>query len=470
MARIQQGVNAITVWMIVFVALWLTSTVFLVIMYTGQEDLNTEIARLTAANERLISPQQERSLELVRPARSAAEGGPTVVGLLEDARDQTAMLATGEGSDDPATVRTKRDELLRIIRSERTVADPDAYDDVSFQVGMTRLYEAFKAENSLRRTSEQRMGELEAEVTTLVADNAAMKEDFDRRAQDMTEQLNTAETKRAAYRQGRDESVDQLEREFERRRGQNDADLTNERRRRAQCQEKLTEAQERYLALREKLGGLLIGPEELATARQPDGLVLTAIPGDPVVYINLGRKDSIVPGLRFAVYSAETGIPEDGRAKAAIEVVSISNSSSECRIRGVARNDVILEGDLIGNPIYDPAHPLSFVVLGEFDLDRDGLPDRSGAAAIGAMVQDWGGRLLDELTPLTDFVVVGAAPPRPRQDADVPPDELDHNNARRRAWDHYTQTLETAKSLAVPVLTQDVFLNFLGYAPRGRYP
>ena len=73
MTRIQQGVNAITVWMIVFVALWLTSTVFLVIMYTGQEDLNTEIARLTAANERLISPQQERSIELVRPARSAPQ-------------------------------------------------------------------------------------------------------------------------------------------------------------------------------------------------------------------------------------------------------------------------------------------------------------------------------------------------------------------------------------------------------------
>ena len=42
----QQGVNAITVWMIVFVALWLTSTVFLVILYTGQEELRTENLRV----------------------------------------------------------------------------------------------------------------------------------------------------------------------------------------------------------------------------------------------------------------------------------------------------------------------------------------------------------------------------------------------------------------------------------------
>ncbi len=466
MARLQQGINTITVWMIIFVALWLTSTVFLVILYTGQEELNTEIARLTTANEKLISPQQERSVKLVKSARPASEGGPTVVGLLEDARAQTALLATGEASNDPATVRSKRDQLLGIMQSEGLIADADAYYDLSFYVSMNRLYEAYKAEHGLRNAAEKRKDDLEDQVAKLVADDASLRNDFESRAKKLTEQLQETEAGRASYREGRDEAVAKLEREFEQRRAQNDADLTNERRRRAECQERLTEAQARYVALREKLGGLLIGPEELATARQPDGRVLTAIPGDPVVYINLGRKDSLVNGLQFAVYSAETGIPEDGRAKAAIEVVSISDSSAECRILGVARNEVILEGDLIANPIYDPARPLSFVVLGEFDLDGDGMPDRAGTAAIKAMVKDWGGKVMDDLTPLTDFVVVGAAPPRPRLATDVPPDQTEQNNSTRRQWKHYEDTLETAKSLAVPVLTQEVFLNFLGYTPR----
>jgi len=76
----QQGVNAITVWMIVFVALWLTSTVFLVILYTGQEDLHSENTRLQSANRRLISPAEDKAIDLVK---NAQETGPTVVGLLE---------------------------------------------------------------------------------------------------------------------------------------------------------------------------------------------------------------------------------------------------------------------------------------------------------------------------------------------------------------------------------------------------
>jgi len=55
----QQGVNAITVGMLVFVTLWLTSTVFLIILYTGQEVLNVENARLRSENRRLISPSEE---------------------------------------------------------------------------------------------------------------------------------------------------------------------------------------------------------------------------------------------------------------------------------------------------------------------------------------------------------------------------------------------------------------------------
>ncbi len=90
----QQGAGAITVWMIIFVALWLTSTVFLVVLYTGQEELHTQINSLQADKDKLISPDEQRSVELVRNARSRAEGGPTVVGILEGERKKMAALAT----------------------------------------------------------------------------------------------------------------------------------------------------------------------------------------------------------------------------------------------------------------------------------------------------------------------------------------------------------------------------------------
>jgi len=449
--------------MIIFAALWATATVFLVILYTGQEDLNNKIASVSAENETLISSQERRSIELTKSAR---QGGPTVVGLMEQARAETAELATGNPADDPTTVRGKRDGILTAIHDDGIVKDPNAYQDISLFEALTKLYEAYRSETALRAEIETRAGELEAEVTRLTEANAAMKNDFEERAADLTTKLTAAESARDTYRTERDASLSQLEQEFTKITDQNTAALTNERQMRQKCEENLADAQQRFRILRQKLGDMMVGPDELATARTPDGKILTAVPGDEVVYIDLGRKDGLTLGLQFAVYSAETGIPADGRSKAQIEVVSINATSAECKIVRQGRNEVILEGDLIANPIYDPSRPLTFVVAGEFDLNRDGMIDREGADAIAALVRDWGGKVQDELTPMTDFVIIGEAPRRPRPDSEVSADRVELNKARRQAWDAYQKVLDTARSLSIPMLTQEVFLNFLGYGDR----
>ena len=458
----QQGLNAITVWMIIFVGLWLTSTVFLVILYTGQADLLNENTRLQSAYRRVITSSEEKSLELVK---SAQEGGPTVVGLLEEARSQTAALATGASTDDVGEVRTKRDQLLRTIQTEALVSKPDAFADASYHDSLSRVYESFRAERELRKTAEDRASQLESQVTQLVEGSGQQKNDFEKRAKDTVQQLAQCEADRAAYRGERDKVVEKLEKEFDETRKRNDVELTSERQQRAAAEKRLTELQKRLAAQQERLGELLIGPEKLATARQPDGRILTAVPGDDVVYVDLGRSEGLVLGLQFAVYSAAGGIPDDGRAKAQVEVVSIGASSSECRIVSVAGGEVIVEGDLIANPVYDRDRPLTFVVLGQFDLDRDGVFDTGGGATVEALITNWGGRVSAEVTPLTDFVVLGAAPKRPKPSSDgagaggtAPPAD-----PVAKAWNRYREVSESAKTLSVPILTQDVFLNFLGY-------
>ena len=118
MAKGQSGVSSSTIGMIVFAALWLAATVFLVILYTGQEDLKNDRDRMAAQNSKLITPNEERSLEL---AKSAREGGPTVVGLIEEARSRTAELASGTPADSVAAIKTKRDALISSIRSDGVV-------------------------------------------------------------------------------------------------------------------------------------------------------------------------------------------------------------------------------------------------------------------------------------------------------------------------------------------------------------
>ncbi len=463
MARAREGGTAVTVGMIAFAALWAMSTVFLVILYTGQEDLNNEIAQVRTENAQIVSSQERRSIELVKSARA---GGPTVVGLMEQARADTALLATGDPADDPGSVRAKRDQVLSAIRDDGLVKKPNSYEDVSLQQALGMLYEAYRTENALRTELAKRAGDLEVEVTRLVEENSAMKTDFEARAAEMTASLTEAERARESFRTERDASLASIEQEFAQVSEQNTGTLTKERQLRQECEVNLAEAQERFRVLRRKLGDMMVGPEELATVRTPDGKILTAVPGDEVVYVDLGRRDGLTLGLQFAVYSADTGIPVDGRSKAQVEVVSINATSAECRIVRQGRNQVILSGDLIANPIYDPSRPMVFVVTGSFDLNRDGVKDSDGAGAVASLVRNWGGTVSPELTPLTDFVVVGTAPRRPRPDSQVAPDRVELNRSRREAWDAYTKILSTAQNLSIPMMTQEVFLNFLGYSDR----
>lgn len=456
----KQGVGTITVWMIMFVGLWLASTVLLVILYTGQEELRSENERLSDDNQKLISSQERQSVELFRQARKE---GPTVVALLEAARSETARLATGEEADDPAAVGNKLEEFLSTIRSERIVPHSDSFQDVSYHEAIAMLYKAFAAEHTAKIRADHRAKQLEVDVRRLEGGVSRARNDFGKRAKELGDQLVDVEEGRARYRAQRDKDVAKLEREFEERRAQGDADLTEERHRVADLTERSVQLQERI----KSLGRVLIGPEELSTARQPDGKILMAYPGDEIVYINLGRKDRLVLGLKFAVYEAQSGIPADGRSKGQIDVVSIENDSAECRVLRVAANKLIMEGDLIANPIYDPSRAVSFVVLGEFDLDHNGLPDANGAATIGSWVTNWGGKLAEELTALTDFVVLGEAPRRPKPARDVTSEQTAQTKAMQEIYDRYDGTLRSANRMAVPILTQEVFLDFLGYT--GRY-
>lgn len=463
----REGLNSTTVGMIAFVGLWLTSTVFLVILYTGQEKLNEENARLKASYAKTINDQQARSIEL---AKNASEGGPTVVGLLEEARGTTAQLATGEATDAVAAVRAKRDQILVTIKTDGMVTNADSFSDVSYHEALTRLYEAFKSEHTLRKTAEDRSAQLEAQVNTLVEADAARKSEFDRQSRESSENNARAEADRDASRSLRDKEVESLKKDFDDAQKRHDAELTRERQTRLAAEQQLADFQKRFAAYQTKFGGLLPGPERLSTARRPDGKILTAVPGDEVVYISLGRKNALTLGLKFAVYSARTGIPEDGRAKAQIEVVSISETSAECKIKSVAANEVILEGDLIANPIYDPDRALSFVVVGDFDLDRDGSIDSDGAGTIEALIKNWGGTIAPELTPLTDFVVLGIKPHSIRlsgtSTGGEPGAGAGAANAGTSPAGRYERTASQATTLAVPILTQDVFLNFLGYTDR----
>ncbi len=449
-ARGQQrsgGVTGVHIWLIVFVALWLTSTVLLVWLYTDQAGLQKRADDAVADNRRIQGEMREAS----------------------DSTARITELAVGADDADEATVGAGVDDLYTRIRGDEIVPDVSAFDDptAGLLVGMNDLYQAYQGEHDARVAAEDRSADLAAEVDRLNTEKAENDRTVAERMDSLAAQVRDVEAAHDEYRQQRDEEIDGVESRIGAIEQENSRDIQQQRTLNETLAQERDVYKSRYDDLQTKIGELQIKPSALITARQGDGMVLTAKYGEDVVYINLGRRHQITLGMQFAVYSGDQEIPADGMAKARVEVARIFDSSSECVIREMFGRAMIVEGDVINNPIYERDKSLTFVVVGGFDLDGDGMNDRDGTAATEALIRNWGGKIAETVTARVDFVVVGAPPSRPSALESTSPEAAERQAAVREAFETYVGTVEAAQALSVPILTQEVFLRFLGFSGTG---
>ena len=297
MARTQQGgVNAVTVWMIVFVALWLGTTVVLVILYTNQEEILADNQRLVADNARLITSSEARDLEIVKKADS----DQTVVGLIEDQRSRTADAATGTGGYDAATVISKRDAFIDSVIADRVVQNPRQYRGASLLDAAQLIYTEFKTHHQILADTTTRMDEQNDRLSQLIATNAEQQSAFAQQAEGLQQKLIDAEQDAAQRIESRSAAVIEIERKYDSERARADATLSEARNAQARAEDRLGTIQERYDHLVSRVADVVIRPGQLTTARKPDGRILLAVPGDEVVYIDLGRNAQLTLGLQFA--------------------------------------------------------------------------------------------------------------------------------------------------------------------------
>jgi hypothetical protein len=416
--------------------------VLLVLLYTDQKDLESTNEDL---RQRLDQANQER-----RDAQTTAA--------------TLAELATGESQDPPDAVRSKLQEVGGRIVEDQLVADPLAYQDASFDQALNQLYEAYRVQAERLAAIQEGNDQLVAQVEELTAANTRQKTEFDDQITALTGELEELKTSWEGYARQRDQEIDSFDGKLAELDSRYSRDIQEQREETKRVRAEFDELQNRYGELKERLGQLQIRPQALITARQSDGRVVTAKPGEEVVYVDLGRDAGLVLGLQFAVYPAASGIPADGLAKARIEVVNIFDRSAECRIVEVHGREPILEGDLVANPVFDRDRPLHFVVIGRFDIDGDGNIDAEGDRQIESLIVNWGGVVVEDVSAAVDFVVAGASPPAPALVGDRTAEAEARLQALRQRFEAYSSTLRTAQALSIPILTQDVFLHFLGYA------
>ena len=141
-------------------------------------------------------------------------------------------------------------------------------------------------------------------------------------------------------------------------------------------------------------------PKEIVTTVQekPDGAILYVNENLKIAYIDLGRGEGVLPGLKFDVFRYAKGGKK--RIKGKIEVKEVRDKMSMVGITNITDElDPIAVGDQIINPVYDRNKVKYFVVAGR-------LSQKYSWEDAARLIEKLGGKLEKEITAKTDFVVL----------------------------------------------------------------
>lgn len=413
------GSNASTIGMVVSIVVAAIMAGLSIWQFTNQESLRTAADQATAAKTKLAKGNDESVARQLVPDAGAA--GKSVVGELNRALQMASGRLSGNQNDPPSVALTKLDGALKKIIEAGKVDSADKISPALGAVGIIEnLHEMYAGEKEARQLAEAARDKALADLKGAIDRN----EEIDKELRDQLAAINAKvdelQNAKSEYEKTKSGEVEKLAAQI----GEKRDELDTMRRDTASMRRRLIEElshreallDEQKAALASLRGPGAEGAQELAVARNPVGSILRALPGDSLVHIDLGRRDRVVLGLTFAVYSGVARVPSDGRGKGLVEVVSVGERTSECRVISVpSPDDPILEGDKVGNIVLsrDRSKKQRFVVIGKFDIDFDGTPDLRGADSIKALIRRFGGEIVDRVDASTDYVVLGTEPSPP---------------------------------------------------------
>ncbi|MCK4959770.1 MAG: hypothetical protein KAT00_10215, partial [Planctomycetes bacterium] len=172
------------------------------------------------------------------------------------------------------------------------------------------------------------------------------------------------------------------------------------------------------------------------------------------------------------VYNKNVPIPKDGKGKAEIEIFQVASNASAARILVSSKKNAIVPEDIVANLIWDSATSNTFIVSGTFDFDGDGKADRDGKERVAELIERWDGRIVEDISIRTDFIILGMTP----EEMNAPTaNQIDIDPTIEQKYDQsladvrrYNDIIEQAKTFMVPVFNQRRFMNLIGYESTAR--
>lgn len=130
---------------------------------------------------------------------------------------------------------------------------------------------------------------------------------------------------------------------------------------------------------------------------QADGLILSASSTTGRAWINLGQRDMLPIGTGFEIID-----PRDGHVKGQGVVRQVQNDRSELAITRIAdQYDPIRQDDQVRNDLYSPNLRRNIYLMGRYVAPYT-------RPVVKAQLEALGNRVVDELSPAVDLVLVGA--------------------------------------------------------------
>jgi len=432
--------------LIAFVAVTVVALVFLVIMYTQQEDVRQ---RAEAAN-------------------NAAKSANTRAAEDSEKYKELAKLLTGNPEAEPPAIEQQTKAVRQVLVGLPDLPDNKSFADYPLVIAFQRLAQHYDAKakqaKSLEDANKENVAE-RAKLETLVAERSKEFAEKTTSLQNAYDELKKEADEAKATWKTRLEKFDAIT-DLTQRAERAEGELKKSQAEIERLNKELAKKQERIEGLVSALEKFRPSTDPKAVLQEADGKVLRVLPDESMVYINLGKRDRITPGLTFAVYPTLGGVTKEGRGKATIEVVTVLSDTSECRITSLEAGSAVVAGDLIANPVYDRNRTFNFVVAGDFSLGFGKTIDDPNGVKVKKLIQSWGGRIVDKVDEQTDFVVLGV-PPEPvaaiNGGAEAQEAAKVRNQEIAKRAQAFAQIKGDAIALGIPVLTRLQFLHFIGH-------
>ncbi len=468
------GVTAVHVWLIVFVALWLVSTVLAVLLYTGREDLQIS---LQAAQQEAQQYMHKNEAGRFKVYLDQAGDRQSLASILDNQRIALARLI---GVDETSSAVEAEDVVNRQIAALGDGAPQGAelpdLEGADLLTAVKELGRAWQVQAQSALEEGKRLAAATERMEAIAEQHAAKAKAWDAELTKLRNQLADASAKAKEAVEEKDRQAKEHQRKLTKVQDDKGREIVEKTKLLTAADREIRDLQGRLDGLQEQLKQFRPKVPSLDVA---DGRIIRTRPEEGIVYIDLGQGDHLTPGLRFQVFSGETGAEQTGRGKAAIEVVRILDTTAECRVVESSSSDPIMVNDYVMNVVYDRKRKYRFVVEGDFDVDGDGKTDPRDADRIRSWVGSWGGEVVTVPQTLpkspagglhvgletVDFVVLGgepSAPPRDKAKRRITPEERERRAKLRRIRERFDAIKQEAYNLSLPVLTQAQFLHFVG--------